>query len=130
MSGGPRLPEGLFETGAAGPRLLGVQCLSCGRSFFPKPPICLDCLSDRLQGTRLSSEGTLECFTTVHMPALNISPPYCVGYVRLPEKLRIFAPIEAGDAMLRVGMTMRLADYRLGRGAEKAPAYCFVPAQP
>jgi uncharacterized OB-fold protein len=120
--------SGLFETGAAGPRLLGSRCRACGRSFYPWTSVCLDCQADDVEERLLSGEGVLECFTTVHMPALHIAPTYCVGYVQLPEGLRIFAPIEAGGRALAVGMAMRLADYRLGRGPDERLAYCFVPA--
>ena len=101
MNGGedpvpPMFQPGLFESGEAGPWLLGARCRSCGRTFYPRAARCLDCLSADLDALRLSREGTLECFTTVQMPSARIASPYSVGYVQLPEGLRVFAPIEAG----------------------------------
>jgi uncharacterized OB-fold protein len=61
------------------------------------------------------------------MPSSRMAPPYCVGYVRLPEGPRVFAPIAAANRALAVGMTMRLAEYRLGCGPDESLAYCFVP---
>lgn len=118
---------GLFETGADGMWLLGGRCRTCGRTFYPRAAQCLDCLAVELEGVRLSRQGALECFTTVHMPSQRIAAPYCVGYVRLPEGPRIFAPIAAADRTLAVGMAMRLADYRLGHEPDASAAYCFVP---
>ena len=123
----PMFQPGLFETGAGGPWLLGGRCRKCGRTFYPRAARCLDCLAGDIEPTRLSRDGRLECFTTVHMPSLRIAPPYCVGYVRLPEGLRVFAPIAAAGHALAVGMAMKLAEYRLGREPDESLAYCFVP---
>ena len=123
----PMFQPGLFETDVDGLRLLGGRCRTCGRTFYPRATRCLDCLAVELEPVRLSREGTLECFTTVHMPSPRIAAPYCVGYVRLPEGARIFAPIAAGDRALAVGMAMRIAEYRLGREPDASAAYCFVP---
>lgn len=123
----PMFQPGLFETGAGGPCLLGSRCRKCGRTFYPRMARCLDCLADDPEPARLSRDGMLECFTTVHMPSPRMAAPYCVGYVWLPEGLRVFAPIAAADRALAIGMTMRLADYRLGREPDVSAAYCFVP---
>jgi uncharacterized OB-fold protein len=126
----PMFQPGLFETGAGGPWLLGARCRKCGRGFYPRAARCLDCLAGDLAPERLSRDGTLECFTTVHMPSSRMAPPYCVGYVRLPDGLRVFAPITADDRALTVGMAMRLAEYRLGHEPDESLAYCFVPVEP
>ena len=123
----PMFQSGLFETGEGGPWLLGARCRSCGRSFYPQAARCLDCLAADLDPVRLSRDGTLECFTTVQMPSARIAPPYSVGYVRLPEGLRVFAPLDVSDRTLDVGMKMRLAGYRLGGKPDESLAYCFVP---
>ncbi len=115
-----------FERTAEGPRLVGTRCRACGACFHPRVSICFECLGDDLEAVRLGPSGTLECFTTVHMPAERIVAPYTVGYVKLSEGLRVFAPIEAPAGSLAVGMAMRLADFRLGRGGTEALAYCFV----
>jgi uncharacterized OB-fold protein len=119
---------GLFETGDSGPCLLGSRCRQCRRIFFPRVEVCLDCLADDPEPCRLSRHGILECFTTVSMPALHIEPPYAVGYVALADGPRVFAPLEPAGGVFEVGMSMRLADYALGRAAERRLAYCFVRA--
>lgn len=119
--------EGLFEAGPEGLRLRGARCRSCGRTFYPFTSMCLSCLATDLEDIRLSREGILESFTTVRMPAERIAPPYTVGYVRLPECLRIFAPIEPRGHRLRIGMAMRLHPFPLGSARDQALAYCFAP---
>lgn len=125
----PVFRAGVMQKGPDGLRLLGSYCPSCERIHFPRTKICLVCLAANVEHRELSQEGELECFTTVHMPAANIDPPYMVGYVRLPEGLRIFAPIRANGRDLRVGMRMRLSEYRLGRGGTEWLAYCFTPLE-
>ena len=123
----PMFQPGLFETAAGGPWLLGGRCRKCGRTFYPRAARCLDCLAGDLEPERLPRDGTLECFTTVHMPSSRMPAPYCVGYVRLTEGPRVFAPITATDRALAVDMAMRLAEYRLGREPDESLAYCFFP---
>jgi uncharacterized OB-fold protein len=93
--------------------LLGTRCRPCGKAFHPSVSICFECLGSDLEAVPLARAGTLE-FTTVHMPAERIAAPYTVGYVKLLEGLRIFAPIVASGAALAVGMPMRLAEFTLG----------------
>lgn len=119
----------VMRKGPDGLRLLGSGCPSCNRIYFPRTSVCLACLATNVEDRELSQEGDLECFTTVHMPAVNIDPPYMVGYVRLPEGLRIFAPIKTNERNLRMGMRVRLSEYRLGRGGTELLAYCFTPLE-
>jgi uncharacterized OB-fold protein len=43
------------------------------------------------------------------MPALHFKPPYAVGYVELPEGVRVFAPLEmVDDRPFKVGMEMEV----------------------
>jgi uncharacterized OB-fold protein len=123
----PLFRSGAFERSSEGPRLLGTRCRLCGQVFHARVSICFECLRSDLEVVPLARSGTLECFTTVHMPAERIAPPYTVGYVKLPEGLRIFAPIDAAVDALAVGMPMRLAEFVLGAERPEALAYCFVP---
>lgn len=123
----PPFHEGLFDTGSHGLRLRGARCAACGHTFYPFTPTCLSCLAADVENIPLNREGILESFTTVHMPAGNIAPPYTVGYVKLPERLRIFAPLEPGEHVLRIGMPMRVHPFALGSARGPALAYCFKP---
>ena len=77
----------------------------------------------------LSREGDLFCETTVHMRSPNFLPPYCVGYVRLPEGLMLFAPLRPIEGRpLIVGARMRLETAALWQheGADVV-GYRFYP---
>jgi uncharacterized OB-fold protein len=123
----PPFQRGVFELDAEGICLLGSRCSQCGRHFFPRAALCLDCLATDPAPVRLSRNGVLECVTRVHMPARGFTPPYEVGYVTLPEGLRVFAPIRSGGRALDVGTAMVLVPFRLGAGNEEAMAYAFAP---
>ncbi len=128
QSNAPPFQAGVFEIDSEGPCLLGSRCQSCGRHFFPRAALCLDCLASDLLPVRLSRSGVLECFTRVHMPAPGFKPPYEVGYVTLPEKLRVFAPIQSDGRTLEVGTKMQLVPFRLIDGDRQA--YAFAPVSP
>ena len=41
----------------------------------------------------LSLNGKLYSFTIVHMPSEHFQPPYAIGWIELPEGIRIFSQI-------------------------------------
>lgn len=102
--------EGLFEEIEGKPTLIGSKCRSCGQVFFPSKPVCLNCLSPDVKLMHLSREGKLYTYTTVYMPSEHFPPPYTVGWVELPEGIRIFSQIRGWQEQpLKVGMEMRLS---------------------
>lgn len=86
--------EGAFTETPAGGILLGNKCKSCGQIFFPKAVFCLACLNEDMEEVQLSQRGKLYSYTIGHMPSMHFQPPYAIGYVVLPEGIRIFAPLE------------------------------------
>ena len=103
------LREDLFREGPDGGALLGCRCRSCGTSFFPKGVICLKCHEDKLEEISLSKRGKLYSHATALMPAANFKPPYSVGYIDLPEDIRVFAPlVEDKEKPFEIGMEMEL----------------------
>lgn len=117
----------------AGPdlRLIGARCPSCGQTFFPAPMRCLACGSATLGPLTFDRSAVLESFTTVQMPATSFAPPYTVGYVRLSEGPRVFAPILVDGQMLTIGMPVTLMEIAIGRGeTDRRRAYGFRPLPP
>lgn len=103
------LREGIFRDASDGPVLVGHRCTACGQIHFPGGELCLSCLNETLEPVDLSQEGELFCETTVHMKTAHFDPPYSVGYIALPEGIKIFAPIRKIDGLpLKVGMRMRV----------------------
>lgn len=99
--------------------LLGSRCRSCGAHFFPVRQACSGCLSQDLETVRFSTEGTLYTFSVVRQSTPDFEVPYILGYVDLPEGVRIMGQIggcEPDD--LALGMTMTLSLEPFGEDVE------------
>ena len=87
-----------------GPRLNACRCADCGRVHFPKILFCRDCLGQNLAAEELSALGTLYAFTTIR----TVEKPYSVGYIDLPEGLRVFGRIDDSVTGVRIGAEVDL----------------------
>lgn len=86
--------EGLWKTGADGqPVLVGSRCSACAEVHFPPKPICPDCGGRNVEQVELSRCGRIYSFTTVYQGPAGFRTPYVIGYVDLPEGLRIFTQL-------------------------------------
>lgn len=121
--------EGIFRDTPEGAVLVGRRCRDCGQLHFPGSAFCLACLGESLEPADLSRVGTLFCETTVHMKTPHFDPPYSVGYVALPEGLKIFTPLRPVEGKpFSVGMPMRVELAPMWREDGKTViAYRFHP---
>lgn len=107
-----RIPikEGLFmEQGGQG-MLLANKCQSCGQIFFPKAIFCLNCSNKDMAELKLSRRGKLYAYTIGRMDSMYFKAPYAIGYIDMPEGVRVFAPLKMmQDKPLKIGMEMELA---------------------
>lgn len=118
----PFIREDLFllpSSASEMPHLLGSKCSRCNRVFFPKRTVCSDCLEkNTMVEVKLSRRGKLHSGTIAHVAPTGFSPPYVVGYVDLPEGVRVFTEIKdaqicrgflkSGTEMLVSGIDMEL----------------------
>ena len=120
--------EGAFtlESGGA---LLANRCKSCGRVFFPRNHFCFSCLKGDMEDIVLSRKGKLYSYTIGHMPSMHFEPPYTVGYVDMPERVRVFAPLViVEDKPLKLGMDMEIVIGKLWQEEDKEViGYKFKP---
>lgn len=87
-----------------GVRLHGSKCSHCGVVAFPPHPLCPACGAESGQDrVELSPIGTLYTFSEIHIAPKGFATPYAVGYVDLPEGVRLFGQIEAAASQLRIG---------------------------
>jgi uncharacterized OB-fold protein len=121
--------EGTFTEDVAGGALVGNRCQACGQTFFPRAAFCLSCFGDEVEDVSLGRRGTLYSYTVGYMPSTHFTPPYAVGYVDLPEGLRVFAPLKmVEDRPLRIGMEMAVTIEPLWQeGDREVVGYRFVP---
>jgi uncharacterized OB-fold protein len=121
--------EGIFVEDADGGRLLGNKCKSCGQLFFPKARFCFTCFNKDMEEVVLSRRGRLYSYTIAHMPSTHFQPPYAIGFVDMPEGVRVFAPLKMiEDKPFKVGIDMEVVIEKLWQEDDKQViGYKFKP---
>ena len=121
--------EGIFAEDAEGVKLLGNKCKSCGQLFFPKAKFCSTCFNKDMEEVVLSRRGKLYSYTIGHMPSTHFQPPYAIGFVDMPEGIRVFAPLKMTEGRpFKVGMDMEVVIEDLWREDDKQViGYKFKP---
>jgi uncharacterized OB-fold protein len=123
--------EGLFEETAGKGALLGVRCRRCGQIIFPGREVCLNCLGQDLEPVHLGRGGKLYTYTIVHMPSEHFQPPYAIGWIELPEGIKVFSQIRGWqEHPLETGMDMELSFEKYYDEADKEIiGYVFRPSR-
>jgi len=119
-----------FGESDQGISLVGIKCKSCGISFFPPRNVCIRCLSEEIERFELNRKGKLFTYTKVYIPSKNFKRPYAIGYIDLPEGIRIFSQIKDWEKHdLKIGMEMELVIDTLWEDNEetKIIGYKFRP---
>ncbi len=120
------------DGGAIPTALLASRCGGCGTVAFPSEAICSSCFrSDVVSSIRLSGRGTLYSYSIVRSAPPGFVAPYAVGYVDVPEGVRLFAPITIDRFDdLRIGMPVEIvvAPVRRDAGVDVI-GYTFRPVQ-
>jgi uncharacterized OB-fold protein len=123
--------EGLFDWPSENPSLIGHRCRLCGKVFFPRRFICSECFKEgTLEEIRLSRRGTLYTFCVLERGPIGFDPPYAVGYIDLPEGLRIYSLLtEMSLEKLKIGMEMELVIEKIRKDSEgnEIIGYKFKP---
>jgi uncharacterized OB-fold protein len=112
--------------------LIGSKCRSCGAVAFPKRVVCHKCLSDNVVEIPLSKRGKLASFTVAWVAPEGIKPPLVLGYIDLPEGVRLFSMVtgtEPSMDALEVGQEMELVfeEIRAGKEGNQIVAFKFKP---
>ena len=123
--------EGLFEDISGKWALVGGRCKQCDKIIYPLREVCLNCLNKDVEKLTLSRKGALYSFTIVHMPSEHFQNPYAIGWIELPEGIRIFSQIRCWQEVpLEVGMDMELEIEELWEEQEKKViGYIFRPSK-
>jgi uncharacterized protein len=98
----------LFKETPEGLVLVGNKCTACGTVFFPKADFCTSCLNETMEEAVLSKRGTLYTYTITRVPLGKFPIPHAIGFITLPEKVRIFSPLIMGEKEFQVGDTMEM----------------------
>lgn len=107
------------EIGADGlASLIGGRCADCGARAFPVPPVCTGCMGENIVLEKLPRTGTLYAFSVVHIAPKKWKKPMTIGYVDLPDGVRVFTHLEGDD--LAIGDTVEIAIGEVGRDEDGA----------
>lgn len=134
------ISERVLELTDDGPRLLGAKCNDCGTHVFPAQTGCARCAGTDMEAAYLGTEGilwawTVQGFAPKSPPYRGASDaegfrPYGVGYVTLPEQLKVEARLTESDPrLLREGMRMRLTVVPLHKDEQgrEVVTFAFAP---
>lgn len=134
--------EGIFTWPSDEPRLLGSRCGECGNHMFPVQDGCSRCTATANETVELERRGTLWTWTVQGFPPK--SPPYAgdaeratftpfgVGYVELPDQLKVEARLTESDpSKLVIGQEMELVVVPLATdaGGNEVVTFAFRPVE-
>jgi benzoylsuccinyl-CoA thiolase BbsA subunit len=124
----------LFEIPEDGssPLLKGYRCKKCGQLDFPKVSPCPACWGDEFEIVPLSTKGKLYSYATLIIGQPGMDVPYTVGYVDLPENIRIFSQLEpkGGEFQCEDEMELTTGVIRLNRDGLPITSYKFKKSAP
>lgn len=113
------------------PYLKGYKCKRCGHIWFPKFLPCPnpDCWSEEMEVIPLSRRGKVYSATDVYVgqPSMREYMPLTVGYVDLPEGIRIFTQLEGEIGSFQCGDQVELntGPVRNDSGGQPVISYKF-----
>ena len=90
------------------PYLKGYRCEKCGQLDFPKLSPCPNCWGEGFEMVPLSRKGTLYSHSYIYVGQPGLKTPYIIGYIDLPENLRIFSMLEGKMESFRCGQEVEL----------------------
>jgi uncharacterized OB-fold protein len=127
----------LFAGSLDSPRLRGSRCGACGETTFPAQRGCPACTAQGCEEVALSERGTLYTWTIQRFPPpvpyageTEAFVPYAVGYVELPEGVRVEARLTENDPnRLAIGMEMQLAieAFAVDAAGREVVTFAFAP---
>jgi len=124
--------DGLFDTDADGPYIIGGRCEACGGMALATRSICPHChVASPMAAAKIGRRGTLYSATIVHQGPEGFAAPYRIGYVDIEGAVRVFAHIDGGPAGPALGapVSLRIQTLRTKPTgpAEIGPFYVAAP---
>jgi uncharacterized OB-fold protein len=130
------IQEGLFTWPSEQPQLIASRCAGCNELTFPRQDACPACARRGSEEVLLSRRGVLWSFTIQRFPPpppflgeqdREAYVPFGVGYVELPEGIRIEGRLTTHDPdKLSIGMEMELAVEKFTTGEDGGDVLTFA----
>jgi uncharacterized OB-fold protein len=117
-----------------GLHLIGNHCKKCQQNYFPPREVCPKCFADGEEGEmekiKLSSRGKLYTYSVVQVAPKRFLPPYTLGYIDLPEGVRVLGQMTTIDpAKLKLDMEVQaeLGRIAIDEQGREVFSYKFKP---
>ena len=113
-----------------GAQLFAGECEDCQQRVFPPPAVCPFCMGERLRAIPISRRGTLYSYTQLAQGAPEFESPYFIGYVDMPEGVRVFTQLTDVDpATIACDMPVELkaSDPKTDRYGRAVGQFKFAP---
>lgn len=99
----------LERDAAGGVTLIASVCEDCDQRVFPPAAVCPHCMGERMRDLPLAGQGRLYSFTVIRQAVPDFAVPFAVGFVDMPEGVRVFSHITVSDpGLLSCDMTMKV----------------------
>lgn len=105
-----------FGDSPEGPVLMGSKCTRCGQAFFPRRTVCSSCFQKEVMtDVPLSKRGKINAYTVSSRSHIGLKTPFALGYIDLPENVRIFSLFTECEPFdqLKIGMEMEMITDKL-----------------
>jgi uncharacterized OB-fold protein len=114
--------------------VVGSRCEACKKVFFPKKETCPDCFEGKLREIPLSKKGRLHSYTLSFMNLPGMETPYVMGFVDLPEGIKLFSVLtdcEPYEKVLKVDIEMEMVIEKIKKdqSGNEIWGYKFRPIQ-
>jgi uncharacterized OB-fold protein len=115
--------------------LVGTQCTTCGRHFFPPRSFCPDCRRDgEIVDYRFKGDGEIVTYTVVRSASdqFENTTPYVLAIVKLDEGPNLTAQVVCTPEEARIGMRVRSVFRKIAADGESGVIHYgtkFVPAE-
>jgi uncharacterized OB-fold protein len=106
------------------PVLFGGACAACGTRTFPQQNVCPSCMSEDINEEAMPRRGSVYSYSTMHVGAPRWHVPFSVGYVDLPNGVRVFTHLDAAAA--KIGAEVEVGQGVVGTDRDGAPVQTFV----
>ena len=128
------IADGLFTWPASSPQLIASRCTGCSEVAFPTQSGCPNCAGDSTEEVLLARVGKLWTWTIQQFPPphpyagdLDAFTPFGVGYIELPEGIRVEARLTVSDPeKLAIGMDMELVVEKFAEREDGADLMTFA----
>ncbi|HOI58858.1 MAG: Zn-ribbon domain-containing OB-fold protein [Methanoculleus sp.] len=115
--------------------LVGTQCTTCGRYFFPPRSLCPDCRrSGNIVDHQFTGEGTVVTYTVIRSASdqFDHTTPYVLAIVKLDEGPRLTTQVACLPEEAKIGMRVKSVFRRVTADGESGTIHYgtkFVPVE-